>query len=56
MSFPLEEHSVLTSSLAEEGRVEGILIPKKRELTIPSAPFDRSETTMKEVRRANFIA
>jgi hypothetical protein len=24
----------------EEGRVEGILLPKKRELTIPPAPFD----------------
>jgi hypothetical protein len=35
----LEEHSVLTSSLVEEGRVEGILIPKKMELTIPLAPF-----------------
>ena len=40
MSFPLEEHSVLTSSLVEEGRVEGILIPKKMELTIPPTPFD----------------
>jgi hypothetical protein len=40
MSFPLEEHSVLTSSLVEEGRVEGILIPKKMEHPIPPAPFD----------------
>jgi hypothetical protein len=39
MIFPLEEPSVLTSSLVEEGRVEGILIPKKMELTIPLAPF-----------------
>jgi hypothetical protein len=47
----VKEHSVLTSSLdarrlaaftsslVEEGRVEGILLPKKRELTIPPAPF-----------------
>jgi hypothetical protein len=38
MSFPLEEPSVLTSSLVEEGRVEGTLIPKKMELTIPQSP------------------
>ena len=41
MSFPLEEHSVLTSSLVEEGRVEGILIPKKMKLAIPPTPLRR---------------
>jgi hypothetical protein len=35
MSFPFEEHAGLTSSL-----VEGILISKKMEVTIPPAPFD----------------
>jgi hypothetical protein len=43
MSFPLEEPSGLTSSLVEEGRVEGIFLSKKRELTIPPAPFDEGE-------------
>jgi hypothetical protein len=43
MSFPLEEDVVLTSSLIEERRLEGILIPKKRELTIPLAPSMKGE-------------
>jgi hypothetical protein len=59
MSFPLEEPSVLTSSRVEEGRVEGILLPKKRELTIPPAPFDEGGVIqglrMKSIKFGNIL-